>query len=155
MSNILCGARIMNISRSRGVTVKQHERHVTWKSCWTPENLFKCKWDKHKQDPPLQNKGKVKTNRTSCLHGNRSGHCNSEQGPSWPWSYGSWIYNSLCNQCISPLLGLRVTLSYLVNDKLYYIMLYTSPWSRFELTTAVVICTDCIGRFHKCTMNNV
>ena len=27
----------------------------------------------------------------------------------------------------------------------YQIMLYTSPWSRFELTTAVVIATDCIG----------
>ena len=25
------------------------------------------------------------------------------------------------------------------------IMLYTSPWSRFELTTSVVIGTDCIG----------
>jgi hypothetical protein len=24
-------------------------------------------------------------------------------------------------------------------------MLYTSPWSRFELTTSVVIGTDCIG----------
>jgi hypothetical protein len=23
--------------------------------------------------------------------------------PSWPWSYGSWIHNYLCNQCISPL----------------------------------------------------
>jgi len=22
--------------------------------------------------------------------------------PSWPWSYGSWIYNYLCNQCLSP-----------------------------------------------------
>ena len=22
--------------------------------------------------------------------------------PSWPWSYGSWIYNYLCNKCISP-----------------------------------------------------
>ena len=32
-----------------------------------------------------------------------------------------------------------------VTDKLYYIMLYTSPWSRFELTTSVVIGTDCIG----------
>ena len=21
----------------------------------------------------------------------------------WPWSYGSWIYNYLCNQCLSPL----------------------------------------------------
>jgi len=24
-------------------------------------------------------------------------------GSSWPWSYGSWIYNYLCNQCLSPL----------------------------------------------------
>jgi hypothetical protein len=32
-----------------------------------------------------------------------------------------------------------------VTDKLYHIMLYTSPWSRFELSTSVVIGTDCIG----------
>jgi hypothetical protein len=32
-----------------------------------------------------------------------------------------------------------------VTDKLYHIMLYTSPWSRFELTASVVIGTDCIG----------
>jgi hypothetical protein len=24
--------------------------------------------------------------------------------PLWPWSYGSWIYNYLCNQCLSPLM---------------------------------------------------
>jgi hypothetical protein len=32
-----------------------------------------------------------------------------------------------------------------VTDKLYHIMLYTSLWSRFELTASVVIGTDCIG----------
>ena len=32
-----------------------------------------------------------------------------------------------------------------VTDKLYHIMLYTSPWSRFELTTSMVIGTNCIG----------
>ena len=32
-----------------------------------------------------------------------------------------------------------------VTDKRYHIMLYTSPWSRFELTTSVVIGTDYIG----------
>jgi hypothetical protein len=26
------------------------------------------------------------------------------KGPSWPWSYGSWMYNYLCNQCLSPLM---------------------------------------------------
>jgi hypothetical protein len=40
-----------------------------------------------------------------------------------------------------------------VTDKLYHIMLYTSPWSRLKLTTSVVIGTDCIGRcksnYHK------
>jgi hypothetical protein len=25
-------------------------------------------------------------------------------GQLWPWSYGSWIYNYLCNQCLSPLM---------------------------------------------------
>jgi hypothetical protein len=29
---------------------------------------------------------------------------------SWPWSYGSWINNYLCNQCLSPLM-LRVRIS--------------------------------------------
>jgi hypothetical protein len=32
-----------------------------------------------------------------------------------------------------------------VIDKINHIMLYTSPWLRFELTTSVVIDTDCIG----------
>jgi hypothetical protein len=26
------------------------------------------------------------------------------KGLSWPWSYGSWIYNYLYNQCLSPLM---------------------------------------------------
>ena len=38
-----------------------------------------------------------------------------------------------------------------VTDKLYHIMLYTSPWSRFELISSVVIGTDCIG---CCKSNN-
>ena len=25
-------------------------------------------------------------------------------GPSWLWSYGSWIYNYICNRCLSPLM---------------------------------------------------
>ena len=32
-----------------------------------------------------------------------------------------------------------------VTDKLYHIMLFTSPWTGFELTTLVVIGTDCTG----------
>ena len=26
------------------------------------------------------------------------------EGPSWPWSCGSWIYICLCIQCLSPLM---------------------------------------------------
>ena len=26
------------------------------------------------------------------------------RGSSWPWSYGSWIYNYLCNPCLSSLM---------------------------------------------------
>ena len=32
-----------------------------------------------------------------------------------------------------------------VTDKLYHIIVYTLPWSRFELTLSVVIDTGCIG----------
>ena len=32
-----------------------------------------------------------------------------------------------------------------VTDELYHIMLYISPSAGFELTTSVVIITDCIG----------
>ena len=33
------------------------------------------------------------------------------QGPSWSWSYGTWIDNYLCNQCLSPLtLWVRIPL---------------------------------------------
>jgi hypothetical protein len=39
-----------------------------------------------------------------------------------------------------------------VTDKLFHIMLYTSPWSRFKLTTSVVIGTDfirsCKSNYH-------
>jgi hypothetical protein len=31
--------------------------------------------------------------------------------PSWPWSFGSWIYNYLCNLCLSSLtLWVRIPL---------------------------------------------
>jgi hypothetical protein len=31
--------------------------------------------------------------------------------PSWSWSYGSWIYNYLCDQCLSPpKLWIRIAL---------------------------------------------
>jgi hypothetical protein len=33
------------------------------------------------------------------------------EGPPWPWPYGSWIYNYLCNQRLSPLwLWVRISI---------------------------------------------
>ena len=40
-----------------------------------------------------------------------------------------------------------------VTDQLYHIILNTSPWSRFELTTSVVIGTDCMGSCCKSNYN--
>ena len=41
----------------------------------------------------------------------------------WPsWSYGSWIYNYLCNQCPSPLkLGIRIPLREVLSIQHYVI----------------------------------
>jgi hypothetical protein len=42
---------------------------------------------------------------------------NTYRGLSWPWTYGSWIYNYLCNQCRSPLmLWLRISCDKFVGD---------------------------------------
>ena len=42
--------------------------------------------------------------------------------PSWSWSHGSWIYNYLCNQCLSPLnLWVRTPLRRGVLNKHYVI----------------------------------
>jgi hypothetical protein len=54
------------------------------------------------------------------------------------------VFNATFNNI--PVISWRsVLLVEQVTDKLYHIMLYTLPWSRFELTTSVVIGTDCIG----------
>jgi len=34
-----------------------------------------------------------------------------ERGPTWSWSHGSWTYNYLCKQCLSPVkLWVRIPL---------------------------------------------
>jgi hypothetical protein len=46
----------------------------------------------------------------------------------WSWSYGSWIYNYLCNQCLSPL-ELWVRIPFMARRTRYNIM-----WSSLSLT---------------------
>jgi hypothetical protein len=46
-------------------------------------------------------------------------HLKTWMGQSWPWSYCSWIYNYLCNQCLSLLmLWIRMSLRWPLNTGL-------------------------------------
>jgi hypothetical protein len=55
----------------------------------------------------------------------------SIQGQSWSWSHSSWIYNHLCNHCLSPLM-LWIRILHMVRyttlfDKIYQ-WLATGRW---------------------------
>ena len=45
------------------------------------------------------------------------------RGPSWSWSFGSWICNYLCSQCLSPL-TLRARIPLITRRTRYNIMWY-------------------------------
>jgi len=44
-----------------------------------------------------------------------------DERPPWSWSYGSWIYNYLCNHCLS-LLTLQVQTPFMSRCTQYNIM---------------------------------
>jgi len=49
-------------------------------------------------------------------------HLLNNRERSWSWSYGNWIYNYLCNQCLSPLtFWVRIPLRQGVLDTNYVI----------------------------------
>ena len=49
------------------------------------------------------------------------------EGLSWSWEYSSWIYNCLCNQCISPLkLLVRIPFGKGVLEKQHYVIKFVS-----------------------------
>ena len=65
------------------------------------------------------------------------------------WLVGFTVFSAAFNNisviAVSFIGGGKTTDLSQVTDQLYHIILYTSPWSIFELTTSVVIGTDCIG----------
>jgi hypothetical protein len=68
-----------------GNHIPQLCNHSTWiRSNYTPKLRNQDIWLRGNHIPKLGN--------------------HSTSGLSWPWSCGSWIYNYLCNQCLSPLM---------------------------------------------------
>ena len=81
----------------------------------------------------------------------------------------TWIFNATFNNI--PVISLQSVLLVeetgvpgenhrpVATDRLHHIMLYSLPWSRFALTTSVVIGTDCIGscksNYHTITSTTV
>jgi hypothetical protein len=65
--------------------------HCTAWKCRTASHTMKMKWKEYNVSKQLD----------QCLY---------EEGPSWSWSYGNWIYNYLFNQCLSPLTWVRIPL---------------------------------------------
>ena len=53
------------------------------------------------------------------------------EGPSWSWLYGSWIYNYLCNQCLSQLIPLMA--KYTLYNIMWYSLSVTCGRSVFFL----------------------
>jgi hypothetical protein len=43
-----------------------------------------------------------------------------------PWTYGSWIYNYLCNQCLSPLVASSNPVHGKMNSIQHYVIKYDS-----------------------------
>ena len=72
-------------------------------------------------------------------------------GPSWLWSYGSWINNYLCNQCLSPLkLWVRISLrrgvldTTLCDKAWQWLTLATGRWFSPVNPVSSSIKTDCL-----------
>ena len=65
------------------------------------------------------------------------------KGTSWPWSYGTWIYYYLCNQCLSPLmLWVRITRCTTLCDKVCQ-WLATGLWFSLGTVVSSTNKTDC------------
>ena len=82
-----------------------NERHITIAS-----SLVKF-WSQTRSHLPLLNTSITPSlgldppyRRTGISEIKRMKNIITIQSSSWPWSHGSWIYNYLCNQCISPLM---------------------------------------------------
>jgi hypothetical protein len=84
------------------------------------------------------------------------------EGLSWSWSYGSWIYNYLCNQCLSPL---KLWVRNLVHGEVYSIqhcdkvcqLLAAGRWFSLSTTVSSTNKTDShdIAEIFKVALNTI
>jgi hypothetical protein len=70
--------------------------------------------------------------------------------PSWVWSYGSWSYNYLCNQCQSPLtVWVRIRLMTMCTWHNNYAMKFVTDLRRdyfnFPIVSFPFICSNIPG----------
>ena len=68
------------------------------------------------------------------------------RGLSWPWSYGGWNYNYICNQCLSPLMlwvwiSIRARVTTLCDDVCQ--LLATGQWFSPGPLVSFTNKTDC------------
>jgi hypothetical protein len=111
--------------------------------------LFTCFWWNGKQKYTLSEKFKIhrqiiERNKIHTPNTHVYLHSLSAIGKSWPWSYGSWISNYICNQCISPpVLWVRISIRVMciaLCDK----VLWFSPGPLFSSTNKTVL----VSRIH-------
>jgi hypothetical protein len=84
------------------------------------------------------------------------------QGPSWPWSYGSWTYNYICNQCLSPLMlwdqiSIRARCTTLCDKGCQWLATgrWFSPGPAFSSTNNKIDCHDITEILLKVALNTI
>ena len=99
---------------------------------------------------------------SNCMENNRVS--TQYKGVSWSWSYGSWIYNYLCNRYISPLtLWVRIpprrsVLDTTLSDKVCQWLLagrWLSPGTPVSSTKKTTVRHDITEILLKVTLNSI
>jgi hypothetical protein len=78
-------------------------------------------------------------------------HHLSSEGPPWLWLYGSWIYNYICNQWLSPLtLWVRIPLKRGVLDTTLSDTVFVSDFRSVAFVLWIVVCPFVLFLFGHC-----